>query len=134
MMTPNDLSDWVADARPGQRIEYHRGLLALDRDWIEAADKTAVAERKAVDDGAQTAWRLAVDGVVMLSQERVGPTECVYYATKTADPVKQPRLANFGELAYPRKKSSAKTKRQNDLMENFPHLFARSTAQDALGW
>ena len=81
----NGFGDWIAGARPGDIVEYHRGLLAKDRAMPKAHDVDAV--------GA-AAWRAYESGRVALVQRRIESGVCAYLAIRTSGhaPVKgEPR-------------------------------------------
>jgi hypothetical protein len=40
-----ELCRWIGRARPGEILEYHRGLLALDRAKVERRDLDRLADR-----------------------------------------------------------------------------------------
>jgi hypothetical protein len=72
------LSAWVARARPGERVEYHRGLLAIDRTKGTSALKEP--ERRKLDAVADHALALAGLGKLHLLQERHGDRDYSYWA------------------------------------------------------
>lgn len=60
----------VSLPEPGRTVVYHIGDLATDR-----------AENGPLSVRADSLWRASVAGLVLLSQERVGPNRTVYRAT-----------------------------------------------------
>lgn len=69
---------WVAQALPGDRLEYHRGHLAVDADKITSdLDPNARAELACLRDRAF--WSEGT-GLVHLVQERLGPDLFSYQA------------------------------------------------------
>jgi hypothetical protein len=82
-----DLCGWIGQAAPGDRVEYHRGFLALDilPKWTSLPDH----ERKElVRLSARARWA-AEQGLVHLVQKRRGPDDFVYIAIARPKP-KQP--------------------------------------------
>jgi hypothetical protein len=73
---------WVARARPGQRLEYHRGLLALDRS--KGTSSLNEAERRQLTAVADYALTLAGQGKLHLLQERHGDGDYSYWAVSRA--------------------------------------------------
>ena len=65
---------WVARAKPGERLEYHRGLLALDR--IKGTSSLKEAERRKLAALADHALALAGRRRLHLLQER--HRDCCY--------------------------------------------------------
>jgi hypothetical protein len=67
---------WVAQALPGDRLEYHRGHLAVDADKVTSdLDPNARAELACLRDRAF--WSETA-GLVHLVQQRLGP-DCFAY-------------------------------------------------------
>lgn len=69
---------WVAGAKPGERLEYHRGRLALDR--IKATSSLRAAERRKLATVADHASALAGQGKLHLLQQRHGYADYSYWA------------------------------------------------------
>ena len=69
---------WVARAKPGERLEYHRGLLALDR--VKGTSSLREAERRKLTAVADHASALAGLGKLHLLQERHGDRDYSYWA------------------------------------------------------
>lgn len=66
----------VFEAEPGERIEYHRGFLGLDRSPLgQHADRQT---RSTISRTADRAFALAEKGAVHLVQKRLAP-ECFSY-------------------------------------------------------
>lgn len=66
----------VFEAEPGERIEYHRGFLGLDRSLLgQHADRQT---RSTISRTADRAFALAEKGAVHLVQKRLAP-ECFSY-------------------------------------------------------
>lgn len=75
---------WLATAKPGEAIEYHRGHLYIDRMRTGDSLKRHIVERAgAIGDHM---LGLSEDGLVLLTQKRHGPHDYSYLATKVADP------------------------------------------------
>jgi hypothetical protein len=70
--TPDYLAQWIETANPGDRLEYHYGLLLYDRSNIRPFWKE-------VDALAQKAWALYEAGKVTLVQRRAGEFLYHYY-------------------------------------------------------
>jgi hypothetical protein len=69
---------WVAQALPGDRLEYHRGHLAVDADKVTSdLDPNARAELACLRDRAF--WSETA-GLVHLVQQRLGPDRFAYLA------------------------------------------------------
>ena len=73
---------WVARAKPGERLEYFRGLLALDR--IKATSALQETERRKLATVADRALALAGQGKLHLLQERHGDGDYSYWAVARA--------------------------------------------------
>ena len=69
---------WLAQAEPGDRLEYHRGFLVLDTfaQFSGLADK----ERAELGKLANRAFCAAEQGLVHLVQERIGADQFAYIA------------------------------------------------------
>lgn len=69
---------WLAQAEPGDRLEYHRGYLAVDADKVTSdLDPNARAELACLRDRAF--WSETA-GLVHLVQQRLGPDRFAYLA------------------------------------------------------
>jgi hypothetical protein len=76
------LSAWVTRASPGERLEYHRGLLAIDRTkGTSALNESARRKLASVADHARA---LAEAGKLHLLQERYGDRDYSYWAVARA--------------------------------------------------
>ena len=64
-----DFLKWIEHARPGDRLEYHRGHLGADR---EAGSSLSDALRQELSRIADRAMDLALEGRLHLVQERRG--------------------------------------------------------------
>ena len=63
-LTEAALCDWIAQALPGERLQYHEGLLLVDRS--EANSPYPPKERQRIDAVAKRAWRACELGLVHL--------------------------------------------------------------------
>jgi hypothetical protein len=81
---------WVAQASPGYKLEYHRGLLALDAS--EFSRDFAGPRRRELNRVAHRASWAANQGLVHLVQRRNGPDDFSYIAIARlhADDIPQP--------------------------------------------
>jgi hypothetical protein len=80
---------WVARAKPGERLEYHRGFLALDR--IMGTSSLKKAECLKLTVVADHALALADGGKLYLLQERHSNGDYSYWAVARdpARPIEQ---------------------------------------------
>ena len=69
---------WLTRAKPGERLEYYRGLLALDR--VNGTSSFREAERRKLTAVADHASALAGQGTLHLLQERHGDGDYSYWA------------------------------------------------------
>ena len=83
--TPAAFRAWLRRAAPGDRLEYHRGLLTRDRAPRRAAPVPFEPHRRRLDALAAAALAAAEAGRVHLVQRRHGPVDFAYLAVK-ADP------------------------------------------------
>jgi hypothetical protein len=75
---------WVAQAAPGDRLEYHRGFLVLDIfPMFSGLPDPERAELAKV--GSRAFWA-AEQGLVHLVQERMGPDRFAYIAVARPKP------------------------------------------------
>ena len=83
-LTEIEFCAWVAQAVPGDRLEYHRGFLVLD--IFPMLGRLADREREELTRlGSRTFWA-AEQGLVHLVQERVGPDRFAYIAVARPKP------------------------------------------------
>ena len=69
---------WLSQAEPGDRLDYHRGYLAVDADKVTSdLDPNARAELACLRD--RVFWSETA-GLVHLVQQRLGPDHFVYLA------------------------------------------------------
>ncbi len=84
-----EFGTWLKTARPGSRIEYHRGHLCVDRaPKLSASDNRTTAELNRL---ALAAMEASEQGLVHLVQRRHGPEDFSYLAIKARLPVKRHR-------------------------------------------
>jgi hypothetical protein len=77
-LTEIEFIGWIANSKPGERLEYHRGFLALDVN----AQVTRLQDRHRVELArvAKRVWWAAERGLVYLVQRRRGPCDYSYFA------------------------------------------------------
>lgn len=80
-MTVNEAYYWLYSAKHGDRVVYHRGALADDRD---RGEKTKRAELNFL---ADTFWEAARTRRVALMQKKLGIGRYEYIAVRTKDRV-----------------------------------------------
>lgn len=78
------LQAWLHQARAGDAFEYHRGLLAVERN--PQGPPMAKAKRQALDRLAHAARALADQGLVHLVQRRLEPSMFSYLAVARSTP------------------------------------------------
>lgn len=83
-LTEADLCDWIAAAKPGDTIQYHAGLLILDRS--PRFSRHPNRERKRIDAVARRAWIACELGLVHLFSRSVGPGDYRYLAVRSRTP------------------------------------------------
>lgn len=91
-LTEIEFCAWVAQAVPGDRLEYYRGFLVLD--VFPVFSRLPDRQREELARlGARAFWA-AKQGLVHLVQERVGPDQFAYIAIARhkpkASPLSQP--------------------------------------------
>lgn len=77
-LTGIDLCAWIAQADPGDVLEYHRGALSIDR--LQSMSTLPRAECDRVDLLADRAFAAAGQRLVHLVQHRLGPDRFSYLA------------------------------------------------------
>ena len=75
-LTENSLCDRFPDAKPGDALTYHIGMLARDRDKV--ATTLSPERRDDLELVARRAWAMAEAGLCHLLQRRMH-TECFAY-------------------------------------------------------
>jgi len=83
-LTDIDFCAWVAQALPGDILEYHRGVLAIDRDPKMSC--LGADECKRIDHLADRVYAAFEQDLVVLVQERVGPYHYRYLAVARPKP------------------------------------------------
>jgi hypothetical protein len=71
-----DFCAWVTQAEPGDRLEYHRGFLAVDTE--EKISRLSEQDRLTLRDLRRRALVLFEQRLVHLVQERLGPGQFAY--------------------------------------------------------
>lgn len=79
-----EFCNWVGDAEPGSKVEYHRGHLASDR--VRGMSTFAEKARRELGAIADRAQSLAAEGRLILTQVRHGDGDYSYYAAKPLKP------------------------------------------------
>ena len=79
-LTEATLCDWIANAVPGERLQYHQGLLLLDRS--DANSPYPPKERQRIHAVAKRAWRACELGLVHLVSQRIEPFVFRYIAVR----------------------------------------------------
>ncbi len=85
---------WLAQAEPGDALEYHRGFLCLDRGDLENVRESK--HSRILNRLAERAFDLAERGFVHLIQRRLGPDTFSYLAI--ARPLPEGKVMNFSTL------------------------------------
>ena len=83
-LTDIDLCAWIAQALPGDILEYHRGILAIDRD--AEMSKLGADESERIDHLADRAYAAFEQDLVVLVQERLDPYRYRYLAVARPKP------------------------------------------------
>lgn len=83
-ITDIEFCAWVAQAVPGDRLEYHRGFLVLDT--FPLFSRFGDKEREALRRLADRSFWAAEQDLVHLVQERVGPDQFAYVAVARPKP------------------------------------------------
>ena len=77
-ITEIDFCAWLSQAAPGEILEYHKGLLCLDRGGFETDRNNKLSHT--LNLLANRAYDLAERGFVHLVQRRIGPDTFSYLA------------------------------------------------------
>lgn len=80
-LTDSTLGDWIATALPGERIQYHQGLLLLDRS--ATTSPYPPKERQRIHAVAKRTWQACELGLVHLVSQRVEPFVFRYLAVRS---------------------------------------------------
>jgi len=80
---------WVGQATPGQRLEYYRGRLAIDR--ARGFSPFGEKLRRELDALAHRVLALSEEGRLMLVQQRHGAGDYSYLAVMATRPHRQGR-------------------------------------------
>ena len=70
-LTESALCDWIATAMAGERLQYHQGLLLVDRS--DANSPYTTRERQRIHAVAKRAWRACELGLIHLVSQRIEP-------------------------------------------------------------
>jgi hypothetical protein len=79
-----DLAGWIGAAAPGDRIEYHRGFLAVD--IVPVISRLPDHERRTLKTMAARAWWASEQRLVHLVQQRLGHDRFAYIAIARPKP------------------------------------------------
>ena len=85
-MTDIAFAVWVGEAAPGDRLEYHRGFLCVDR----KAPLLPATERRRMADLADAAYAAFEAGLVHLVQQRIDAGHFAYVAIARPKPRNAP--------------------------------------------
>ena len=80
-ITEEALCDWIATAVTGERLQYHQGLLLLDRSLANSSLPSK--ERQRINAVARRAWRACELGLVHLVSQRLEPFVFRYIAIRS---------------------------------------------------
>ena len=75
-LTESELCSWLGGAASGDALEYHRGVLALDRSPL--ASRLPKADQAELERVARRAFWAAEQGLAHLVQRRRGPDDYSY--------------------------------------------------------
>ena len=70
-LTEGALCDWIANSMAGERLQYHQGLLLLDRS--AGPSPYPAKERQRIHAVAKRAWHACELGLVHLVSQRIEP-------------------------------------------------------------
>ncbi|MCW2311472.1 hypothetical protein [Rhodoferax antarcticus] len=88
--TEANLCDWIAGATAGNAIQYHEGLLLLDRS--EHGSTHPTKERARIHAVARRAWIACELGLVHLFSQKVGECHFRYLAIRSNSSLKAPDI------------------------------------------
>mgnify|MGYP003133407685 CR=1 FL=1 len=83
-MIVDQFNEWLLVSSAGDVTEYYTGLLAKDSGPF--ADKLIDRPAATLRELAATVYAAAEEGLILLTQKRLGEDEYVYLATKTSEP------------------------------------------------
>ena len=83
-ITEIEFCAWVAQAVPGDRLEYHRGFLVLD--IFPMLGRLSDQQRTELSRLGSRAFWAAEQGLVHLVQQRTGPDQFAYIAVARPKP------------------------------------------------
>ena len=89
-MTEGGFCDWLASAKPGNKVEYCRGHLAYDR--CPSVKTHSERDRKRLVALAKRVWQAAEDGCILPCQRRHGDGDYSYFAIKATPQLRRERL------------------------------------------
>lgn len=85
-VTDIEFCAWIAQAEPGDALEYHRGALALDR--FPTMSTLSATECERIDRLAGRAFAAAEQALVHLVQRRLEPDHFSYLAIARPKPAR----------------------------------------------
>lgn len=80
-LTEGTLSDWIATSVAGERIQYHQGLLLVDRS--DANSTFPTKDRQRIHALAKRAWHACELGLIHLVSQRIEPFVFRYIAVRS---------------------------------------------------
>jgi hypothetical protein len=95
-LTEGAFRRWLADAQPGDALQYHEGHLLLDRS--ETASDLPAAERRRVDGLASQVWNAREGGLLHLFSQCIDEGHFRYVAIRSSRPVSEPDFPEPSDL------------------------------------
>ncbi len=89
-ITEEALCDWIGMAVAGERLQYHQGLLLVDRS--NAHSILSSKERQRINAVARRAWRACELGLVHLVSQRLEPFVFRYIAIRSLMTLKKSQI------------------------------------------
>jgi len=89
-LTEAGFCDWIASALVGQSIQYHEGLLLIDRS--ETGSSLPTRERARLHAVARRAWIACEMGLVHLFSLKLADGHYRYIAVRSASPLTPPEI------------------------------------------
>lgn len=93
-ITADGFHGWLKAARPGEKLEYYRGFLAIDREksyMVPALNAYAHVYYEPMHSLGLAVWRSYEQGLVELVQKKVGPDNYRYFVIKRRNRTKVKR-------------------------------------------
>lgn len=92
-MSARQVEHWIWRAKPGQFMQYHQGLLHIDRSPMPGASEQEMAACDRLHRIARLLWRACEDGAVRLFSIRLDEGFYSYLVQRTSVPVRMEVLA-----------------------------------------